>query len=149
MGNIIWFPKSVEKPIGISLNSFTILISVPGIVSMCSVLYVKNGMSKASFSECRVSWLWFCIAATQIMFISDIASWNKTRKQSRIVHKSIKDSCMERAYMVAKPSMFPPSPMFMYTGADSSSFGVQIPFVILYAIFETRFWYKQIQTNQL
>lgn len=45
---------------------------------------------------------------------------------------------MYGAYLVAKPSRFPPSPMVMYTGADSSFIGVQIPFTILYATFETR-----------
>jgi hypothetical protein len=45
------------------------------------------------------------------------------------------------AYLVAKPSRFPPSPMVMYTGADWSWIGAQIPFTILYAIFETRSWH--------
>jgi hypothetical protein len=49
---INWVPESVEKPKGIGFNSVTILISVPTIVSMCSVLYVENRMSKAGFSEC-------------------------------------------------------------------------------------------------
>jgi hypothetical protein len=51
-GIINWVPESVEKPKGIGFNSVTILISVPTIVSMCSVLYVENRMSKAGFSEC-------------------------------------------------------------------------------------------------
>jgi len=51
---------------------------------------------------------------------------------------------MYGAYLVAKPSIFPPSPMFMYTGADRSFTGAQIPFTILYAIFETRSWHKHI-----
>jgi hypothetical protein len=49
---INWVPESVEKPKGIGFNSVAILISVPAIVSMCSVLYVENRMSKAGFSEC-------------------------------------------------------------------------------------------------
>lgn len=72
-GIIKWMPKSVEKPKGITLNIFTVLIPVPAIVSMRSVLYIKYGMSKAGFSECGVSWLRFCHAAAQIMFKSDLA----------------------------------------------------------------------------
>lgn len=77
-------PISVEKPKGISLHSIPILISVPTIVSMCSVLYVKNGMSKASLSECRVLWLWFCHAAAQM------SQKKSTRNEIRL----IKFSCM-------------------------------------------------------
>jgi len=67
-------PKSVEKPKGITLNSITILISMPTIVSMCPILYVKNCMSKAGFSKCWVHRLWLCVAAIQIMFRSDLAT---------------------------------------------------------------------------
>jgi hypothetical protein len=56
-------PVSVEKPNSISLHGIPILIPVPAIVSVCSVLYVENGVSKAGFSVCRVLWLWFCHAA--------------------------------------------------------------------------------------
>lgn len=51
-GIINWVPKSVEEPMRISLNRVTILIPMPAVVSMCSVLYVKNGMSKAGLSVC-------------------------------------------------------------------------------------------------
>lgn len=51
-GIIDWVPVSVEKPHRISLHSISILIPVPAIVSMRSVLYVKNGMSKAGLPIC-------------------------------------------------------------------------------------------------
>lgn len=56
---------------------------------------------------------------------------------------------MCRAYLVAKPSRFPPSPMVIYTGADRSFTGVQTPFTILYAILDIRFWYIHTYTNYL
>jgi len=56
-------------------------------------------------------------------------------------------SCyVQWAYLVAKPSRFPPSPTVIYTGADWSFIGVQMPFTTLYAMLETRSWY--IATHQ-
>ena len=46
-----------------------------------------------------------------------------------------------RAYLFAMPSMFPPSPIVMYTGAERSFTGPQWPFTMLYATFEIRSWY--------
>lgn len=42
------------------------------------------------------------------------------------------------AYLLARPSMFPPSPMVMYTGADWSLTGEQSPFMMVYAMLDTR-----------
>ena len=47
------------------------------------------------------------------------------------------------SYLVANPSRFPPSPIVMYTGADWSRIGLQIPFTMLYAMFDTRSCRKQ------
>jgi hypothetical protein len=41
-------------------------------------------------------------------------------------------------YDIAKPSRFPPSPIVMYTGADRSLTGMQLPFVMLYATLDMR-----------
>jgi len=58
-------PESVEKPHGISCNRNVVFISVPAIVSMCSVLYFENGMPKTCFPISRVLRLWNCHAAVQ------------------------------------------------------------------------------------
>lgn len=39
---------------------------------------------------------------------------------------------------MAMPSIFPPSPIVMYIGAEGSSIGVLCPFVMLYITFDTR-----------
>ena len=45
---------------------------------------------------------------------------------------------MNEAHPEARPSMFPPSPMVMYTGAEGSFTGVLSPFVMLYFTFDMR-----------
>ena len=46
--------------------------------------------------------------------------------------------------MVANPSRLPPSPMVIYTGADRSFTGLQIPLTTLYAMLDMRSWFSQI-----
>ncbi|RDY11247.1 hypothetical protein CR513_04123, partial [Mucuna pruriens] len=88
-GIINWVPVSVEKPNGISLHGKSILISMPAVVSMCSVLYVKNGMSKTGLSECRICWLWFCHAAAQMSFISDFVGQKSPANNATPVYSKI------------------------------------------------------------
>lgn len=47
-GVIIRLPVSVKEPHGIGLNSVSILVAVPTIVSMSSVLDIEHCVAKAS-----------------------------------------------------------------------------------------------------
>lgn len=64
-GIIKGVPVSVKKPHWISLHRTLIFISVPAIASMCSVLYLKNGMPKTCLPVCRVLRLWLSHPAMQ------------------------------------------------------------------------------------
>lgn len=53
------------------------------------------------------------------------------------------------SYLVVKPSMFPPSPMVMYTGADWSCLGMHRPFTMLYSMLDTRYCHNSRITFQI
>lgn len=121
---LIWrSPAPVVEPHRISNPRITILISMPSVVGMRSILDLKDGVAKACFSESWVARLWLCHTAYTIDVRKSInKKWKFEYSRRQLPGIS---------YLVARPSRFPPSPMVIYTGADSSFTGWHLPFTIL------------------
>lgn len=52
-----WVPEPIAQPQGIRLHRITVIVSVPTIVSVCSVFYVKYRVTETRFSIGRISGL--------------------------------------------------------------------------------------------
>lgn len=125
-------PESVEKPQGISFNSISILIPMPTVVGVCPVLYTECCVPEARLSISRVLRLWLRQAEINTQHSYSITDAKKFQTMLHLVCKMIgKKETRLVSYLLARPSIFPPSPMVIYTGADWSLTGEQSPLIIL------------------
>lgn len=134
-------PVSIVKPERICFHSKPILVSVPAVVSMGSILDIKDGVPKAGFSISWVLGLRLCHAAAKFTQSGQYDSAEEKRQAIQwTLNRKFKFSRI--SYLLAKPSIFPPSPMLIYTGADWSCIGVHLPFTMSYATLDTRSCYN-------
>jgi hypothetical protein len=78
---------------------------------MGSVLDIENGMTKTGLAVCWVLWLWICHAAGQWGHV--IFNYASKLEDIYIYISGNMSSFIQSSYFVAKPSIFPPSPMVM------------------------------------
>lgn len=100
--------ESVVEPHTISFHSIPIIVPVPSVVGMCSVLDVEDGVAEAGFSVRRVHGLRLGHAVPRDIIDALALGMITSSEYSKLLGFQPEERVI---YLVASPSMFPPSPM--------------------------------------